>query len=442
MIKEIFIFSNSFFIFQQEELKVLYHQSKNPSADPVRDVGFCEAIIQFTNKFTSNCNEAEVVNTEKTMQLYYNPEPQFWMILTLNVPFETLDGNKIEYHGEEMHENVYKALIKQYYNSFYLLHGGFGSLGLNREGLCEVLKRHFDKFLQKVDFTAEITNVWGSVQYFPVNQSHFLKIQTFINLVEATFENKIENCVFLYGNQVTWSGLIPENLYPFYSWLQRTVFPKLNLTGLQGDLVHSFQSNQYGTFIFGPRTLNCIMPVRKIYFKEYGVNRCYDLCVYRVLNCILCIFMTADNEPENFYEELSSIAGPQMTTISTELAEFQATINKQQQQETNEPNFKYLFFNELTLKHEGSIRASTIPLDVMNIINDLYRDRTDASVGEETIVKTHNDYWIIRKSSNYRHYFLVLNKTASTLIDVARDARKITDQHIRSIFFDKQNETD
>lgn len=77
----------------------------------------------------------------------------------------------------------------------------------------------------------------------------------------------------------------------------------------------------------------------------------------------------------------------------------------------------------------------------MNLLADLFNEATvaDASidpVAEETVVKTLNDYWIVRRSSNWRHFFVVVNKS-STLLSVTEEARAIFDEHAKKVFFDK-----
>lgn len=167
----------------------------------------------------------------------------------------------------------------------------------------------------------------------------------------------------------------------------------------------------------------------------------FTLLIYKAANCMTCLFVR-DPIPENFFEELSILMGTQMTGISSELSDFQEALAKEK--DTHEPSYKYLFVNELTLKHEGSIKfkgndPKSIPAEVMNILTDIYQDRSmgTTACSEEVTVKTHNDFWLVRKTSNYRHYFLVMNKSSSTLIDVTEEAKKITDSHIRSIFFEK-----
>lgn len=453
----------SFFIFNslfgpkegEEEEKILYYYPKELDIDTkIKDVGFCEAIIKFTNTFTANNDKIDCVQTQKTLQLFYQPEKEYWVVLTLAVPFETRtkDGKEYnEYRGDTVHERVYQMLLKQIYASFRLLNGSFESIYTNyrcdRLSLMLCLESFFDRYLENFNLqNTGFYNVINSVHYLPVNQEQFFTIQTFISLVEATFEDQIENSVFLFNNRVVWSSLSPQNLYTFYDYLTDEVFPKLYLSGLQGDLANSFHPSQYGTFIVGPPFLNCVIEPQFIYLNEHDVEKTYELIIYKVLNCMICLFLAHDSKEArsdavqpNFFDELSTLMGPQMSNISTELQEFQTALAKDTKDSDTQQ--RYLFFNELSLKVDGTIRkrgeedAKSLSTEIMNIMTDIYNTRKGKSNSQEAIVKTHNDFWIVCKSSNYRHYFLILNKSHSTLIDISEEAKKISDQHIRNMFF-------
>lgn len=53
----------------------------------------------------------------------------------------------------------------------------------------------------------------------------------------------------------------------------------------------------------------------------------------------------------------------------------------------------------------------------MNLIADLFNDKNSNNTNEESVIKTLNDFWIVKKSSNSRHFFVIINKS-STLLEV------------------------
>lgn len=85
---------------------------------------------------------------------------------------------------------------------------------------------------------------------------------------------------------------------------------------------------------------------------------------------------------------------------------------------------KFLYLNECNLRHEGTLtgKHGGLPRDLINILMDLYEERDERNISEETVVKTMNDYWLFRKNCNSRCFFVLINKYA-TLIEIAGEWR-------------------
>lgn len=85
---------------------------------------------------------------------------------------------------------------------------------------------------------------------------------------------------------------------------------------------------------------------------------------------------------------------------------------------------KFLYLNECNLRHEGTLtgKHGGLPRDLVNILMDLYEERDERNISEETVVKTMNDYWLFRKNCNSRCFFVLINKYA-TLIEIAGEWR-------------------
>uniref|UniRef100_A0A182TNW2 CCZ1/INTU/HSP4 first Longin domain-containing protein n=1 Tax=Anopheles melas TaxID=34690 RepID=A0A182TNW2_9DIPT len=344
----------------QEEKKVLFYHPQDTDIDTkIKDVGLSEAIIKFSNTFTKD-DSVQTMHTQKTCQFYYQPEPGYWMIMTLSVPFDrkTRDsGDYNEYHGDTIHDTIYQSVLRQAYRMFRMFHGTFqDNLRPNEEldaqaNLIGRLEAFYQSYILHLQMKrCDVVDAFGSVQYLPLNQLLFLRVQNFINMIEATFA-PIKHCIFLYSDQVVWSGINPTDLYTLYEYFHSPMFDQLA------------QSKQ----------------TRPAYVTEQGKCKRYTLMVCRkVQNISLCLLLD-DGAVEN----------------------------------------------------EQSLG---LPNDVMNLIVDLLDDvrSNRSSVMDETIVKTHDDYWIVKRSCNTRHVFIILNKS-STLIDVTEETKKILDQHCLNI---------
>uniref|UniRef100_A0A182J4K2 CCZ1/INTU/HSP4 first Longin domain-containing protein n=1 Tax=Anopheles atroparvus TaxID=41427 RepID=A0A182J4K2_ANOAO len=436
---------HSFYIFNsafgpkegEEEKKVLFYHPQDTDIDTkIKDVGLSEAIIKFSNTFTKD-DSVQTMHTQKTCQFYFQPEPGYWMIMTLNVPFERKtreSGDYNEYHGDTIHDTIFQSVLRQSYRMFRMFHGTFqDNLRPNEEldaqtNLIGQLEAFYQIYILHLQMKkCDVVDAFGSVQYLPLNQLLFLRVQNFINMIEATFA-PIKHCIFLYSDQVVWSGLNPTDLYTLYEY---------------------FHSPMYDHFA---KTKT----VHPTYVTEKGKIKRYSLMVCRkVQNISLCLLLDdeAVQNEQSLYLELNAVVNPQLTSISSDISQHLQTSGETNysfgcsgSKEDSATAPKFIYFNEMNLQHRGTVRlgpqqyqsmaGSGLPNDVMNLIVDLLDDvRSNRSnVMDETIVKTHDDYWIVKRSCNSRHVFIILNKS-STLIDVTEDTKKILDQNIKGIFF-------
>lgn len=144
------------------------------------------------------------------------------------------------------------------------------------------------------------------------------------------------------------------------------------------------------------------------------------------------------------YNELHVFIGPQLSSIGSEIGDHEAVTNTQMNA-TTPTGPRFLFFNELNLKHSGTLhmnksnqpKQSWVPAEVMNLIADLYQPTMHSNApAEETVLKTRKDWWIVKRTNNWRHFYVIINKS-STLLEVTEEARRLFDEQAKDVFFDK-----
>ena len=65
----------------QEELKILYYCPEDEVVNrKVRNIGLCEALVNFTNTFHPD-RPCEAVHTDRKRQVFLEPETGIWMVL-------------------------------------------------------------------------------------------------------------------------------------------------------------------------------------------------------------------------------------------------------------------------------------------------------------------------------------------------------------------------
>lgn len=293
-------------------------------------------------------------------------------------------------------------------------------------------------------------------------------------MIESTFP-AIKHCIFLYNDQLVWSEINPTDLYSIYEYLVGILFPTVIESEVSNGgtvLRNAFglDSSPHGAFVTGPATTHPVAPNVYIFNNETCVK--YQLIVYRAERSTLCMFIegkrsrrawfqyvplntqwisyTDSTEPlsPDTYNELNVFIGPQLSSIGSEIGDH-AAVNTAQMNATTPTGSstgpRFLFFNELNLKHSGTLhmnksnqpKQSWVPAEVMNLIADLYEPTKHSNApAEETVLKTRKDWWIVKRTNNWRHFYVIINKS-STLLEVTEEARGLFDEHAKDVFFDK-----
>lgn len=89
--------------------------------------------------------------------MYHQPEKNFWMVMTLNVPYEVKVKDKEseynEYKGDDVMDSVYQAVLKQSYKMFRLFMGSFNNnfIGKNEDQCVTHLREKLHHFFSKVN---------------------------------------------------------------------------------------------------------------------------------------------------------------------------------------------------------------------------------------------------------------------------------------------------
>ncbi|XP_017721535.1 PREDICTED: vacuolar fusion protein CCZ1 homolog B-like, partial [Rhinopithecus bieti] len=135
-----------------EENKILfYHPNEVEKNEKIRNVGLCEAIVQFTRTFSPS-KPAKSLHTQKNRQFFNEPEEHFWMVMVVRNPIiekQSKDGKPvIEYQEEELLDKVYSSVLQQCYSMYKLFNGTF--LKAMEDGGVELLKERLEKFFHRV----------------------------------------------------------------------------------------------------------------------------------------------------------------------------------------------------------------------------------------------------------------------------------------------------
>ncbi|XP_035723907.1 vacuolar fusion protein CCZ1 homolog isoform X1 [Vespa mandarinia] len=438
----------------EEEKKILYYYPEKELDVQIKNIGLSEAIIKFTESFNPG-QPCDYCHTHKTRQIYYQPEPDFWMVMIVGIPYicREKDGNKyMEYQNDEVSSSVCQAILKQTYVMFRLFMGSFETIINDPDcGSITLLKHKLEHFFSRYLLSLKLNNsdildVFQGLQFLPLDKITFLQVQCFMNLVEAMF-SQVKYTAFLYNDQVVWSGLEPEDMQVVYNYLVSTLLPahlekELHGGSMPRNSPSPFTSSHYGKFIIGPSSINepSLIGKSPTVFINYSTKPVsLYLVVYRALSATICLFVDSKtNLLIDFFKSLDSFLGPQLTTLVSCVAEQCA----KHVIVTPESSTKYLYFNKLNLAYKSTIHLDnrrcsnvlTTP-EVLRIITDIYNDTNRLKEAGEIIIKTISDYWVIGKLSNLREFFVVIQQKSASILEIDDEVKRLCDKQLKSIFF-------
>ncbi|XP_057320493.1 vacuolar fusion protein CCZ1 homolog [Microplitis mediator] len=437
-----------------EEKKIFYYYPEKIDIDTkIRNVGLSEAIIKFTESFNPG-QTCDYCNNHKTRQIYYQPEPDFWMIMIIGVPYVVKNKDGIdytEYQHDEVSSSVCQAILKQAYMRFRLFMGSFETI-LNdpQYGSVTLLRHKLDYFytgyLPSLKLNhRDILDIYQGLQFLPLDKITFLKVQCFMNLIEATFP-QIKYTAFLYNDQLVWSGLEPEDMQVIYNYLISSLLPEylekeFHSGSMPRNSASPFTSSHYGKFITGASSINESIGITKspkVFINYPSKPTSLYLVVYSALSATLCLFVDSTSLLIDYLKSLDAFLGPQLTTLVNTVAE-QCSKHVP---DVSDSTPKYLYFNRLNLAYKSTIHLDnrrcsnvlTTP-EVLRIITDINSDTNRLKEDGETIIKTMSDYWVVGKLSNLREFYVVIQQKNANIIEIDDEVKRLCDKQLKSIFF-------
>ncbi|XP_072044542.1 vacuolar fusion protein CCZ1 homolog [Amphiura filiformis] len=434
----------------EEEKKIIYYFPPNtPIDNQIKNVGLSEAVVKFTETFSPK-RPCESLHTQKTRQQYIQAEKDFWVVMTVTIPYseKTKDGQMYhEYHEEDVQDSVFQAVLAHAYKLFKLFMGTFTSIVENNglEQLKHRLGHFYSRYLATLRLNmSDILEIHNGIQFLPLDKNTYLRIQCFINLIEATF-SQIKYAAFLYNDQLVWSGLEQDDMRILYKYLTTSLFPSSldtelkeppkNLAASQSAAAH------YGKFVTGPPDLNDATKlgrVPKIYVNTDSQSDEFHLVVYRALSATVCLMVDGTTLPSiEWYRNIDSFIGPQLSSLASDISE---QYNTRKTSSNSSQEFKFIYFNQMNLAqkttvHNRKTASATISPEIVRLIADINADFTRSGEDGETLMKTMSDCWVVGKKSDQREFYVVINQKNANLIEINEEVKRLCAAHFTNIFF-------
>ncbi|CAF3176587.1 unnamed protein product [Rotaria sp. Silwood2] len=415
----------------QEDRKILYYYPFDVNLNrQIRTIGYCEGLVKFTETFGFD-ESFETVHFQKTRLLFHKVENDTCIAMTLHIPvIERKKDDKLltEYYDENINDRIMLPILKMSYRYFVLQHGTISTVIQHGgvEELRNTLKQHFDKFIQHHlhtiirDTTLDASYI--GIQFLPIEKKLYLKLQSTLRRLELRFSS-LKETLFLYKDQLIWSGLSQDDTSLVYSFFRLYYWPHIK------TLLNS-STSQYLTID------TTASPADELLISTNSTSEIYQAFFlgnppipYRVLVIninlvtIFCFFHDDDDIINN--EDVNTqIVDALRKDLDTMIPNFEEHLRKKYPVTDN--TVRTIYYNKINMAHSSTIDWTREPITSMaGIMNTLAEDMQWFHPSGEIMVKRENDPWIIAKRSDMRELLIVVNHKNANLKEISDKVKQI-----------------
>ena len=397
----------------EEEKKIIYFWPPETEInDQVKTVGLVEAVVRFGKTFSGH--SAHSLHTQKTRTVWRAVEPEFFLCFTVSVPCVRRPGKEgevVEYRPEEVSDKVLLGILDKAHQMFSLFSGGLHYILQNNQSSREVLServRHFySRYLTSLKLEhSSVLDMWGGIQYLPLEAQPFLRVQSFINRTGLKFPC-VASSLFLQQGQLVWSEICPGLTRLLVHYLTTTLLP--SLPSLPAP---SPTSPHQGRFLVGGSE-GAALPL--VHLDQQTTRH---LVVYHAINSTLCLLLH-EAPQSDFYPAYSDWTGPVLSDLSADLTHIWATSSSSQPS-SHSDHVRFIYFNGANFAVKSTVEAGSET--VVNLAAELAAALPEK--GGETTAKLNNDQWVVVRRSGVRTVIILVMKNLN-LLDVWEEVNKL-----------------
>lgn len=446
-LKNFFIFNTAFGTKEDNEHEKLFmfYPSTTSFDEKMNAVGITEALFKFSSTFNP-LQPCEALHTLKTRQLFLNPEENFFMSMGLDLPSRQRPDKPTQYYEDNLHDSILMSTLKQAYRMFTFFNGSFTArlADLGKDDLAVLMDSFFSKYLSTINWSSlDVMTSVNGIQFLPLDKTTYLKIQCFVNVIEAKFP-VIKYTVFLYNDHLVWSGLEQDDMRVLYRYLTGGLLKNTSVAAHEFSPSSSREATPgflLGSTADGKRCVSA----PKVFLRNTATEMLH-LVVYQHGNVTICFFVDPSVvERTEFFMEVEKCIGPQIHKLNTAAAEQYA-----RKVSGADIQYKYVYFNHMNLATKSSFLAVTGKADVASNIStqspqlasdptmhiaDLQAEVARSSSDLEIFMKAEQDIWIFGRKSDQREFFVVLTDKSKSLAEVYDEVRRLSLRHFTNIFF-------
>ena len=312
-------------------------------------------------------------------------EQDFFLCFTVTVPSvrrQGKEGDLLEFKPEEVSDKVLLGILDKAHQMFSLFSGGLHYILDNNQRsrglLCERVQHFYSRYLTSLKLEqCSVLDMWGGIQYLPLQAQPALRVQSFINRADLQFPTA-GCCLFLQQGQLVWSEISPSLSRLLVHYLTSTLLPSLpSLPPAPPTSPHQ------GRFLVGGSPGD-VLPMVHL---DPQTSR--HLVVYHAINSTLCLLLHQLPQPD-FFHSFSDWAGPLLSDLSADLTHIWATSSSSEVT-SHSDNVRFIYFNGANFAVKSTVEPGSESL--VNLAAELASGLPER--GGETTVKLNNDHWLV-----------------------------------------------
>ncbi|KAL6862446.1 hypothetical protein ACP4OV_016787 [Aristida adscensionis] len=212
----------------QELDKILFfHPADCPILLQLSVIGLCEGIVTFTRIFSPE-EDCEVIESEKHSHIFYQAEPDIWMVLVVE---KTKDNEPTCRYG------ALQGILKEVHSLFAMFHGPIRGL-LDKQPSAELARGHLRTFV--ADYLSDLIvgkklqlptfrdslKEQGTVQMLTVSREVALEVQSLTTVLGSCLGNFTCQSLVLFEDLLVSTTLPPDDTMNLYTYAVLRLTPR------------------------------------------------------------------------------------------------------------------------------------------------------------------------------------------------------------------------
>lgn len=453
-------------------------------------IGLSEGLITFTRIFSPEV-ACEVIEAEMHSHVFFEAEPDIWMVMVVAKSKETEAIWRIE---------ALRSVLKEIHTLFVMFHGSIRMLldkepggGLIRSHLYTFIMDYLSDFLMGAKFLLpnfrDSLKERGTVQMLTVGREAAIEVQSLVGALDSCMGNTLGYSVIMFQDLLVSTTLNPDDTVNLFSYGILRLTPRVlsssggstwsylrkGNTSSQAesalDRLHGFQDAssvrgdnyrvvrplQHGkwakgkdgflvTDIWGVEVGN-LVPTTPTIWLQQTEHKMY-LCAYqhKSLTIILLIPVTSMLNGE---EGISMLKQLLLENVSAKIFKVEEKLAKGWGGENayHVKGYRYLLVDGdreisrasppgkvTTLTKESLLALNKVREDVDLEKSRAREDDLDHEKDLEICIRAKNNAWVIARAARGKELYIVLEKANETLLYATEAVEKFSDRYCNGAF--------